>query len=262
MWPSQRRGSINLDSRQGKVQARSRDRRGIRPIVTLLEDRQLLSTISLLVTTLADDPSGNIPGYTTLRDAITQANASIANQVTINFAVDGTIDLTNPLPALSNNISLEGPGASNLTVQRDSSATPFSVVTVEGWYNGSVAVTVSGMTISGGNAGSGSGGGIENKTGCTLMVNNCTFTNNSAPSGGGGGIDNCGTMTVVNSSFTGNSAKYGGGIDNEPADADTATVSNSTFMNNSAPSGGGGGILNSYESQRRRIYGDQLHLHQ
>ena len=43
MWPSQRRASIGLESWQGKAQARRRDRRGIRPIVTLLEDRTLLS---------------------------------------------------------------------------------------------------------------------------------------------------------------------------------------------------------------------------
>src|SRR5208337_584752 len=43
MWPSQRLASIGLDSRQRKSRARRRDRRGIRPIVTLLEERTLLS---------------------------------------------------------------------------------------------------------------------------------------------------------------------------------------------------------------------------
>ena len=43
MWPSQRRGSIGLDSQQRKSRARSRDRREIRPIVTLSEARTLLS---------------------------------------------------------------------------------------------------------------------------------------------------------------------------------------------------------------------------
>ena len=43
MWPSQRLASIGLDSQQRKSRARSRDRRGIRPIVTLLEERTLLS---------------------------------------------------------------------------------------------------------------------------------------------------------------------------------------------------------------------------
>ena len=114
MWPSQRLASISLESGQRKAQVRRSDRRtrGVRPIVTLLEERTLLSQLSLTVNTLADDPSGPIPGQTTLRDAITQANASTANQEVINgvinFAVDGTIDLTSALPALNNNISLEG----------------------------------------------------------------------------------------------------------------------------------------------------------
>jgi len=98
-----------------------RDKR-VRPTLTLLEERTLLSTLNLTVTTLADDPVTPISGQTTLRDAITQANASTATSQVITFAVDGTIDLTKPLPALNNNISLEGPGASDLTVQRVSSA--------------------------------------------------------------------------------------------------------------------------------------------
>ena len=89
-----------------------------------LEDRTMLSTIALAVTTLADDPSGPIPGYTTLRDAITQADADPANSYAINFSVTGTIGLTSSLPALNNNIAIEGPGASDLTVQRDFHASP------------------------------------------------------------------------------------------------------------------------------------------
>ena len=106
MWPSQRLASIGLESWQGKAQARRRDRRGIRPIVTLLEERTLLSTLNLTVNTLADDPNGPISGYTTLRDAITQANASTDSQEVINFAsgLQGTIDLTQALPDLNNNI--------------------------------------------------------------------------------------------------------------------------------------------------------------
>ncbi len=78
-----------------------------------LEDRTLLSTIALTVTTLADDPSGPITGQTTLRDVITQADADPADSYVINFAsgLQGTIDLTSPLPELSNNIDLQGPEA-------------------------------------------------------------------------------------------------------------------------------------------------------
>ena len=90
-----------------------------RPSLECLEARTVLSTITLTVNSLADDPSGPVPELTSLRDVITQANADTADQYVINFAVTGTIDLFSPLPALNNDISFDGPGASALTVQRD-----------------------------------------------------------------------------------------------------------------------------------------------
>ncbi len=248
MWPSQRLASINLDSWQGKAQTRARDRhaRRIKPIVTLLEERTLLSIVTLTVTTLADDPSGSIPGCTTLRDAINQANDSSADQETINFAVAGTIDLTTALPYLANNISLQGPGASDLTIQRDPSAGQFGILAVCTGMTGSI----SGMTISGGDAyslgGITSGGGILNYG--TLTVDSSVLAGNSAPdcNGLGGGICNYGSLAVTNSTFTGNAADQGqgGGICN----GGTLTVTNSIFSNDTANQGGG--ICNSgYISQ-------------
>ena len=148
----------------------------------------MLSTLNLTVTTLSD-PSG--PGSTvSLRQAINTANAdTVDSQVNIGFAASlkVTIDLTTALPNLANNISINGPGASVLTVQRDSNAAQFSVFTVN---NG--VTDISGMTISGGSAVN--GGGIDNNG--TLTVDNSTFTNNNGLVGnsscGGGGIYNGG----------------------------------------------------------------------
>ena len=205
-----------------------------------LEDRTVLSTIALSVNTLVDDPGVPISGYTTLRDAITQADFDTANQYVINFAVEGTIDLTSPLPDLSNNIDLDGPGASNLTVQRDpNAAAPFSVFTVDS----GATVSLSGMTISkgynvnglpgsGGAIGPSSGGGLLNLG--TVTVSNSAFTDNFST--GGGGLANSGTATVTNSTFTGNFGEGGGGI----YSVDTLTVSNSAFTDNSAGGAGGG----------------------
>ena len=94
MWRSKRLESISLESWQRKAQAWRRDRARIRPIVTLLEERALLSLYAtLMVNTLTDDPRGSIPGYTTLRDAITQANTgTTTNLYVIIFAVEGTIE--------------------------------------------------------------------------------------------------------------------------------------------------------------------------
>ena len=138
-----------------------------------------------------------------------------------------------------------GPGASKLTVQRDSSpSTPlFSVFRVDS----GVTASLSGMTITGGN--NVSGGGINNFG--TLVVTNSVFTDNLAsdyggglsytgglPPIGGGGIDNEGGSLLVDSStFTSNASFEGGGILNSYGGI--ATVDNSTFTNNSARSAGG-----------------------
>ena len=189
--------------------------------------------LNLTVTTLADDPIAPISGSTTLRDAITQANASTDSQEVINFApgLQGTIDLTSALPALKNNATIQGPGSSNLTIQRDSTAVGFSVFTV----NSGETVNISGMTITGGDSGV-NGGGICNLG--TLTVDNSVLTNNSAYSYGGG-IYNNGTLTVTGSTFADNSAAGdGGGICNDWGGA--LTVTNSTFVNNYVTFAGGG----------------------
>jgi len=62
-----------------------------------LEDRTMLSTIPLVVNSLADDPIVPINGYTTLRDAINTADGgATTNQYVITFkqGLTGTIDLT------------------------------------------------------------------------------------------------------------------------------------------------------------------------
>jgi hypothetical protein len=189
--------------------------------------------VTLTVNTLADDPSGPSPGSTTLtlRDAIKQADAGTGNQYTIKFApsLRGTIDLTKALPDLDNTITIKGSGATKLTVNRTATA-PFSIFTVDK----SETDTISGLTITGGDATD--GGGIDNLG--TLTVSKVTFTDNhttNVAGGVGGGIDNLGTLTVTNSAFTGNSASgAGGGIYND----DALTVTGTTFTDDSSFVGG------------------------
>ena len=215
------------------------------------------TTVDLTVTTLADDPATSILGQVTLRDAITMADAdSTANRYVINFAsgLQGTIDLTSALPALNNNIAIQGPGASNLTVQRDSTAPDFSVFTVNsGWTD-----TISELTITGGDAQSdtgGTGGAIDN--GGTLIVNNDIFTANAADnsnsggdwawySGEGGAIYNSGILTATNDTFSNNTDKKGyfGGGGGAIYNSGTLTATNDIFTNNTDNSGDGGAICN------------------
>jgi len=233
MWPSQRLASISLKSWQGKAQVRRRDRRtrGIRPIVTLLEERTLLSTLNLTVTTLQDDPTAPIVGQVTLRDAIVTANASPTDsQENINFAagLHGTIDLTQVLPHLANNININGPEASAMTVQRDAAAPDFTVLTV----NSGETVNISGLTISGGNVGGDAFGGDILNDG-NLMVNSSTITNGSAWVGGG--IADEGILAVSNSTITNNYGNWGGGIYGDSV----LTVQNTVFSGNSSRVSGG-----------------------
>ena len=265
MWPSQRLASIGLKSWQGPVQARSRDRRGIRPIVTLLEERALLSTVPITVTSLADSGPG------TLRAAITTADSgSASNQYAISFAssLSGTINLTEALPNLSNNISITGPGTpTSLTVNRVSTAADFSIFTV----NSGETVSISMLTIAGAQTASdpnglfyglplSAGGGVDNMGNLSvtnvifnantstyggaicnhngvLVLSNSILTSNASSNGDGGAIYNDGTVTITNDIFTSNTAQddgNGGAITN---DSGPLTVIGSTFSNNIAAIG-------------------------
>src|SRR5262249_19638390 len=154
-------------------------------------------------------------------------------------------------PGLSSNIDLQGPGASSLTVRRDTGGS-YSIFTVDS----GATVALSGLTIT--NAyGFGLGGGINNSRG-TLTLNNATVSGNYATCDGGHFND--GTLTLNNAIVSGNEAYgsgydggYGGGIFN----SGTLTLNNATVSGNYATGyydydygvyvdGFGGGIYNFY----------------
>jgi predicted outer membrane repeat protein len=215
------------------------------PRLEALEDRWVPSQIGLTVTSVADSGPG------TLRAAITTADAgSPSDKFKIGFAVTGTIDLLSPLPDLNNSITIQGPGASSLTVEQATGASFTSaIVTVDGGQTASLAgltiangsaggivnngtLTVSDCTVSGNSAFF--GGGIANISNSPLTVSGCTLSGNSAFFGGG--IFNESTLVVRDSVLTGNTAHLGGGIANENQDGSvaTVTVSGSTLCGNSA----------------------------
>src|SRR5262249_42704880 len=139
----------------------------------------------ILVTSLADSGPG------TLRAAITQADMDNPETTldTITFApsVRGTITLLSALPDLSHTLTIDGPGPSALTVARSFDANDFfRIFTVPAGAD----VTISGLTISGGDlVGDGDGGGIYNAG--TLTVTHCNVSDNLIDYGGaGGGIYN------------------------------------------------------------------------
>jgi hypothetical protein len=191
----------------------------------------------LSTTPTADDCTAAAANDCSLRGAITAANAN-AGDDTIDIGVTGTVDLTGALPNLSSNIEIKGPGADQLTVRRPATAaTDFRIFNVT---IGSV-VSISGITISGGQATSDSGGGIQNSFG-TLTVSDSTITDNSASFAGGGIQNSFGTLTVSNSTISHNSAGEGGGIDtvNNDTESQSTTITNSTISGNTSATSGGG----------------------
>jgi hypothetical protein len=168
------------------------------------------------VTTLADSGDGS------LRAAVAQANAHPGVD-TIDFqpGLTGTIALTSGELDITDHLTIDGPGADQLTISGGNLSRVFTVEAGE-------KVSLSGLTIAGGNADAGNGGGIDNFG--ALTVSDSVFSGNSAFIGGGLDNESGATATVTGSTFTGNSATFGGGV----FSAGTATVSDSTFTTNSA----------------------------
>ncbi len=185
----------------------------------------------------------NDAGQGSLRQAILNANA-LGGSPTITFdptvfATPKTITLTSGQLKLSASQTVQGPGAGLLTVSGNNA---FRVYQIDAGQT----VTLSGMTITGGNGigttGSGKGGGIYNSG--TLNVADCRVTGNTTPTSEGGGIDNAGTqLTLTNCQIDNNTASFsGGGI---IARSGTVKIAKCTVSNNSvtgATGGAGGGI--------------------
>jgi hypothetical protein len=175
-------------------------------------------------------------GVLTLRRAIAMA----ATGDTINFSPNVTlVELTDGELVIDKAITISGPGADQLTVQRSkASGTPeFRIFDVA---SGNFSVVISGLTVTNG---SGShGAGIASLSVLTLKA--CVIANNFAATaqGGspGGGIYNYGNLTVIDSTISGNHGINGGGVVN--TSAATLSLNNSTISGNSA--GDGGGIAN------------------
>ncbi|MCF2970250.1 hypothetical protein L1047_03450 [Synechococcus sp. Nb3U1] len=195
---------------------------------------------------------GSVAGQCTLRDAIEAANTNAAVQGctagdslptvdTIDFSVTGIITLVTALPTITEDVVIDGPGATDLEVSGNNLVRVFDI-------GNNLSVEIEGLTISNGNT-AGDGGGIRAGSGTTLTVSNSTLSGNSA-GGVGGGIRAVTTATVSNSTLSGNSAgSDGGGI----YAVNTATVSNSTLSGNSANEDGGG-IFSQYHRN-----GEQQH---
>jgi hypothetical protein len=223
-----------------------------------------LDASTLIVTSTADSGAGS------LRQALADANSGD----TIQFApaLDGqTITLSSAELLIDKNITVTGPGPSQLTVRRSSAGgtpafrilhvTPGHTVTIEGLtitdgvplasgggvFNEQATLTVNNCNVSGNFSGTSGGGFYSSGASARLTILNSIVSGNFATGmghgGEGGGINSEGTLTVANSIVSGNSVTgqppypgSAGGV----FSGGTAEISNSTISAN-----GAGGIVNS-----------------
>ena len=200
---------------------------------------------TLTVTSTADSGAGS------LREAL--ANANDGDVIDFALAPGSTIDLTGGQLEINDQVTLDGPGAAQLDIDAGGSSRVFYV------YPGAPGpVTISGLTITGGDAGEGSGGGIESRN-ADLTLDEVEISGNSAGNGGGVEVDT-GTLTVTDSVISGNTALDDGGgiyvygrdyndvITGNDADVYGVSITDTTLSDNTAgsygnSSGGGASIV-------------------
>jgi len=208
----------------------------------------------------------------TLRAAIQEANAVFGSDaITFSLPPASTVTLSTALPDINGNLTLTGPGSTQLTVTRSTAGgTPaFRIFTVNG-----ATTNFSGLTITNGRTQDGvssetvaPGAGISQNGGAMTLTDvavignrtgdggNVTSGFSTSFGGAGGGINSInGTLTmtncVVSNNSTGNGGSntssgsssggwggFGGGINI----AGTMTITNTTISNNVTGNGGPGG---------------------
>jgi hypothetical protein len=223
---------------------RRASRRRFVPRLEPLEARTLPSTITVL--NLADSGEGS------LRQAILDANSpAYPGADVINFAdgLQDTIALTTGQLSITDDLTIDGPGADRLAVSGNHQSRIFGI-------SGGVTVVIAGLTITDGMA-VGDGGGILN-TGGTLALAHVVLSYNQAVGaatapgvhGQGGAVANLegATLTVTDSLFAQNQALgglssqgNGGAIANQGSHL---SVSRSTFTRNLTRGGTGRGNTN------------------
>jgi CSLREA domain-containing protein len=225
----------------------------------LFADASSPAQAATLTVNSLDDTTAN-DGRCTLREAILNANANDQSGSTdcavgsgsdaIRVGVTGTVQLSGVLPDLSSDLQIEGPGADQFRVRRDTGG-DYRIFIVSS--DGSEAVvSISGITISNGNVPNSLGGSILNFG--TLTVTGSTISGNYADLGGGfysttGNLYNPSKKTTVtNSTISGNSSTRGGGVLNW---AGLTVIEHSTITKNTAPSGGGSGVASSADVNTR-----------
>lgn len=205
-----------------------------------------------VVTTAADESDNSsdpaVGTGTSLREALADANHyGTAQTITFAPALSGeTITVGSEL-AISTQVTIQGPGASQLTISGGNASRVFEVGTTG-------VATLSGLTIANGRVDNasfpeGSGGGILNRGSLTLL--DCVLSSNEAGGthlGHGGAIYHHGTgLVALRCSFTANQTGGGGYGGALGADSGIVEITASTFSGNNSLAGlGNGGAFSNF----------------
>jgi hypothetical protein len=224
------------------------------------------------VTSKADSGPG------TLRRAVANANATpAADTITFAPSVTGAITLTSGEIGIDKPLDIQGPGAGTLSVDGNDASRIFDIDGSAGGTGTRIPVTISGLQLTEGNAGSGAGGAVfgqytdfslENSVvssntatrggglyldSAVVSISHSRVNANEATSGGGGGVyvdgDNDSAnpasdkVTITDSALRGNTASYsGGGLYVDNSTGGDVLITQSTFDGNEVTTGNGGGI--------------------
>jgi hypothetical protein len=243
----------------------SRPRRSSVPQLLVLEDRTVLSVLTVLNN--ADSGDGS------LRAAIAAASSGDTIVFDPSLAYE-TITLSSGPLALGSNLTINGLGAKLLTISGNNASQLFTLsgsaqvtlasLTLTGgmsskggaiFIGGTAALTLDGDVLSGNQAvgdaiGNALGGAVYTSAGTSLTIGNTSFVNNQTNGTNesfGGAIVNGGTLSITGATFTGNAAlgstilSQGGAIGNQYGA--TATITLSTFTGNAALGSGTGNAV-------------------
>jgi hypothetical protein len=206
-------------------------RRAFVPRLDVLEDRTLPSTYTVM--NLNDSGPGS------LRRAVLDANAHPgADTIVFAQGLHGTIKLTSGELSVTDSVTINGPGANQLSVSGNDASRVFETAA-------GIDVTLSDLTITHGKAADQGGGILNDGANLTLtrdVLSQNVVSGSATGTGGRGGalrsLD--GTLTITGCTISGNQAlggtaalgdALGGGV---YVLAGNATIKNSTFSGNLA----------------------------
>lgn len=214
--------------------------------IVSVEDFQ--ASTGILVDTVIDESDADTSaGDVSLREAIEAANAREESADTILFSPAlfqngrASIVLQEGQFSVTGALEIAGPGADLLTVDGNQQSRIFAVGHSVRFppFPPPGVLSLSGVTLTGGNSADGSGGAIQSIDDLNLL--NVVITGNSANTVGGG-ISVRGAVTISNSQISNNTSRHsGGGILHSSLNSDdTLVVYQSTISGNVSGSGAGG----------------------